>query len=329
VNYKQKIICALFLVMLISGCKISSEQKLYTNPIGLKLADPSVVRHDGRYYIYGTNASNEGYETWSSVDLVNWDYCGFVFQKTDDTWSQQEFWAPEVIEKDSSFYLFYSASGRDIGKRLCVAKSDSPTGPFRELSAPIFDTGMAMIDGHAFIDDDGKTYLYYSLDKCDNQISEIYVIELKDDLTGVKGQPVYCIKPSQKWEGTVWNEAPFVIKNDGIYYLMYTANCFVDPYYQVGYAVSRNPKGPWKKYEGNPILRNSAEVSGPGHNCITTSPDGTELFIVYHRHVNLKGGGPREIAIDRIGFEKTNNQTTLKVEGPTNSPTKYPSNNVK
>src|SRR5688500_8369347 len=44
----------------------------YTNPLGVDLADPDVLLHDGVYYLYATSITNLGYFVWTSRDLVNW-----------------------------------------------------------------------------------------------------------------------------------------------------------------------------------------------------------------------------------------------------------------
>ena len=97
---------------------------------------------------------------------------------------------------------------------------------------------------------------------------------------------------------------------------MYSANCYATKDYSVGYAVSDNPLGPFKKYKKNPILKSKCmKISGPGHNCVTKSPDGSKLFIVYHTHVDPKaGGGNRQLCIDRMDFRKDG---SIHIKGPT------------
>lgn len=315
------------LVLGLWGC--SENVRYYTNPLEPEIADPAVLKDGDVYYIYGTTAHEKGYETWKSADLVNWEYCGFVFEENETTWGQMEFWAPEVIKKDGEYYLFYSARNQYTNKRICVAKSNRPVGPFKDVAAPLFESYKAVIDAHPFIDDDGQAYLYYVLDMSDNKISEIYVVRLSDDMVSVVGERVHCIKPSQKWEGTVWNEAPYVIKNKGKYYLFYSANCFLDKHYQVGYAVADNPMGPWEKYEDNPILRASDDVSGSGHNSVVSSPDGSELFIVYHTHWKIDNSFRRGVSIDRMRFVEQNDETVIKIDGPSTGEVLYPSNRRK
>ena len=68
---------------------------------------------------------------------------------------------------------------------------------------------------------------------------------------------------------------------------------FNDPAYNVCYATARSALGPWTKGANNPVLSRTPDVSGPGHNCLIESPDGKELFCVYHVHKNKIPGGAR------------------------------------
>jgi beta-xylosidase len=280
----------------------------YRNPLGVDVADPHVIRHQDTYYLYGTS-SRHGYKVWTSKDLAHWDERGFAFEKTLAGWGRAKFWAPCVLEKGGSFYMFYSALGEVAGGRaslrICLAKSDSPLGPFRDVKAPLFDLGKAVIDANVFIDTDGKPYLYYALDHSEQGFSSIWVAPLKDDLQGLAGEPKFCMKPDQAWETQPWNEGPFVIKSGDGYVMTYSANGFFDPAYGIGYATSKSPMGPWTKARENPILSRNTKVSGPGHNSIIASPDGSELFIVYHVQKSLAGGDDRELAIDRMFIDQT------------------------
>src|SRR6187402_315401 len=112
----------------------------YTNPVAKNLPDPYVLRYDGMYYAYGTNAPGEGYRVLSSPDLVHWTDRGFAYRKTEQSFGKRHFWAPSVIEHKGKFYLFFSSHGPlGNGKeshRICLAVADSPLGPFKDLKSP-------------------------------------------------------------------------------------------------------------------------------------------------------------------------------------------------
>ncbi len=303
----------------------------YTNPVLENLPDPFVIRHEGMYYAYGTNAPGEGYRVFSSPDLVHWTDRGFAFHKTESSWGRQHFWAPCVVARNGKFYLFYSshgpvAPGRS-SHRICVAQADSPLGPFVDLKAPLLDVGKAVIDAHVLIDDDNKAYLYYALDISENGVSELYVVPLSDDLMHVVGSPIFCTRPDAEWEGKEWNEGPFVFKWQDTYIMMYSARGFFDPLYALGFATADKPTGPWKKSPQNPILRKTDRVSGPGHNSVIASPDGKELFCAYHIHRKLEGGHERDLAIDRMTITKdpATGEVSIKILGPTRDPQPMPS----
>lgn len=313
-----------------NGAPAAGGAATYTNPVAAGLPDPCVIRHNGVYYAYGTNAPGEGYRVLTSPDLIHWTDRGFCYRRSDKTWGKRHFWAPCVIEHAGSFYLFYNAHGPTAGghdsHRICVARADSPLGPFIDLAAPLLDVGKATIDAHVLCDDDGKAYLYYALDCSENATSDLYVVGLSEDLTSVTSKPVFLTKPDAPWEGDKWNEAPYVFKHGDTYVLMYSARGFFDPLYSVGYATSRSPTGPFAKAPENPILHRTDAVSGPGHNSVILSPDGNELICAYHIHRKLEGGHERDLAIDRMEvIDQPDGSVRLRIHGPTRTPQPAPS----
>jgi len=309
----------------------------YTNPMGItQIGDPFVIlSDDGYFYMYATSGG-ASFTGWRSPDMVNWTRLGVVFQPSSFHWGMGDFWAPEVIHHNGRYYMFYSARWR-VGAtlRIGVAVSDSPVGPFIDaLDKPLFDFGWAAIDGHVFIDDCGTIYLYFARDCSENVVngiheSHIYVVQLAEDLLSVVGEPIFLMRPTQSWEASGtwrWNEGPWMIKHEGLYYLMYSANYFASKEYGVGYAVSDSPLGPFVKYENNPILhspRGWTHVSGPGHHSVVRSQDGRELFAVYHTHTFPQNpSGNRQMQIDRLGFREDG---TLYINGPTASQMPMPS----
>lgn len=303
----------------------------YQNPMPIQnIGDPFVLRApDGTYYCYATSAP-DGFKAWTSSDLIDWQEAGYVYKRQPDSWGESDFWAPEVVFHNHKYYMHYSARwGKNQSLRMGAAVADSPLGPFTDVfNQPMFDFGYAVIDGHVFFDEDGRKYFYYSRDCSENIVdgrheSHLYVLELNDDLLSFKGEPILITQPEQEWEirsGVEWrwNEGPFVLKHDGKYYLMYSANFYASRDYSVGYAVAESPLGPFIKAAHNPILVSpNTEISGPGHNSVTTSPDGSELFIVYHIHTDPQHpSGDRQVCIDRMGFRADG---TMYVNGPTNT----------
>lgn len=308
-------------------------------------ADPCVITVGDTYYLYATNAvhdGNTGYlQGWKSNNLSDWTELGAVFIPQRDSWGVTSLWAPEVIEKDGIFYMYYSAKDSKTGRMgIGVATSNSPEGPFKEIEGTIdgknyshqtmpIDFGFPCIDPSPFIDDNGDIYLYVSKDQV-SKTSSVFVAKMKNMVEIEYIGENALVTPSQSWENSdlsnKWNEAPYVIKNDGKYYLFYSANYYQSSTYAVGVAISDNPMYGFEKIADNPILEAHPDwsfVSGTGHNSIFPSVDGTELFIAYHSHIDVNtGGSERKICFDRISFDE---QGIPVVNGPSITPQLLPS----
>jgi len=244
--------------------------------------------------------------------------------------------------------------------RIGVALADQPTGPFVDMaSKPIFDPGYPIIDANVFFDTNGKAYLYYSRAAYKHPVeseiatwarekgwykeveeSWVYGVELKPDFSGVMGEPVLVLQPplrltdkQAEWESRSvtahevnrrWTEGSVTFKKGNTYYIMYSANYFGGQHYAVGYATSSSPLGPFKKAANNPVLQKNTTqggvVTGTGHNSITYSPDGKEMFCVYHGRTT-KTGDERVVFIDRMEVK----DGKIIVHGPTTTPQKLPS----
>lgn len=308
-------------------------------------ADPCVITVGDTYYLYATNAmhdGNTGYlQGWKSTNLSDWTELGAIFVPQRDSWGVTSLWAPEVVEKDGIFYMYYSAKDSQTGVMgIGVATSSSPEGPFSEIEGTIdgkayshktmpIDFGFPSIDPNLFVDDNGDIYLYVSKDQV-SKTSSIFVAKMKNMVEIEYIGENALVTPSQTWENPTssnkWNEAPHVIKHNGKYYLFYSANYYQNSSYAVGVAVSDNPMYGFEKVADNPILEAHPDwsfVSGTGHNSIFPSADGTELFIAYHSHIDVKSGGSeRKICFDRIAFD---NDGIPVVSGPSVTPQLLPS----
>ena len=87
-------------------------------------------------------------------------------------------------------------------------------------------------------------------------------------------------------------------------------------YYAVGYATAKNPLGPFAKSNDNPVLQKNVEqggiVTGTGHNSVTWSKDGKQMYCVYHGYTQ-KTGSERVVFIDKMGIDENGK---LYVDGP-------------
>ncbi len=308
----------------------------FTNDLGItNIGDPFMLKiSDNEYYMYCTSAA-DGFYCWRSEDMVHWTDKKMCYTRKQNSWGYDCFWAPEVVSFNGKYYMYYTAKSFFGRLYIGLAISDTPDGPFVDYqNRPLFDFGYAVIDANVLIDDDGSKYLYFSRDCSENVVdgvntSQSYGIKLSDDMLSVEGEPVLLVTPEQEWETVsgsyMWNEGPEVYKHGDTYYLTYSANYYASSDYSVGYATSKSPLGPYVKAEENPILSSGKlkDVSGPGHHSFVPSPDGSELWIAYHSHTNVKvPSGDRKVNIARAGFTPDGK---LYINGPLTTAQPLPS----
>lgn len=280
--------CLTLLVILLACSRVCAGTATYTNPVIDELgpADPDVILHNGTYYLYCTG-DNVSYHVYTSPDLVRWTKKGRVFKP-----GEKNVWAPDVYAdpKDGLFYLYYT-----VQKRIGVAVAKAPEGPFIDCARLCENA----IDAHLFRDEDGRLYLFYV------QFPG-FRITVQRMLTPLEkeGGPVEVLNPTEPWEkksGRV-TEGPFILKRQGMYYLIYSGTGADSPDYAVGYATSKSPTGPFVKYPGNPIISRGGGVFGPGHGCVTVDAEGA-LWHVYHQQRDEKKGWKRFLCIDPLWFD--------------------------
>lgn len=283
--------------------------KTYTNPVHPNVPDPGVMRHNGTYYVYGTNPGI-GFKVFTSPDLVTWTDAGMAL-KPGAGMGKGDYWAPEVVMRGKQFYMFYTAD-----QRLYVARSSSPRGPFTRHAGPMLNRWS--IDSSYFKDKDGREYLYWN----EGGGKGIFVAELENNVRFL-GRITHCISdrthPEPKWVTGIVNEAPYVLEHKKWYYLVYSANP-TGPRYGVGYATASSPRGPWTKYSGNPIMHKN----GAGH-CSFVRTRSDQLMVIYHMHVGPPG---RHLCVDRATFapdpRSGGRPDLLKIHGPTVTPQAVP-----
>lgn len=278
------------------------------------LADPTIFYHDGTYYLYGTsgNDKNLGFEVYVSKNLKSWKRSdkndGYALKKG-ESYGDIGFWAPQVFEFEGMFYMAYTAN-----EHIAIANSESPLGPFTQTEKKDLQAPVKQIDPYVFIDDDGKKYLYHVRLTEGNRL---FVAELKDDFSGIKEETLtYCFHAEEPWENTQnadWtvSEGPAIIKYEGLYYFIYSANDFRNPDYAVGYAVSESPMGPWTKSTSNPIFdKADAGINGSGHGDFFVDAKG-KLRYVLHTHNSDEKVSPRKTALIELEFKEDGNEPDL------------------
>ncbi len=275
-----------------------------------------------RIYVYGSHdrVGSEWFcdyklKVWSAPlsNLNEWTCHGVAFStrdseghKSDVDWTDNELYAPDVVEKDGKYYLYAYI----VGAKGCVAVSDKPEGPFELISQykynveNHYDDG-TFIDPGVLVDDDGRVYVY-----CGYQGS--YMAE-------INGDNMYEVINGTYYENIIPVEEPHRFfeacsprKVGDTYYMIYSP--------QIGsrldYATSKSPTGPFE-YRGT-IVDNSIDFPGGNDHGSICNING-QWYIFYHRMSNgsimsrrgcverieiLPDGTIPQVEMTSLGFEE-------------------------
>lgn len=290
----------------------TSEKYLQNPVIEANFPDPFILKVDDTYYAYSTNSNSRNVPVATSTDLVTWKLGRDVMPAL-AKWvnlSPSHVWAPEIIRVDDQYLLYYTARDKQTNVQcIGLAVSDSPEGPFRDMSDRPFicqaDEG-GSIDASPFRDKDGTLYLYWKNDgNAENMPTYIYGQQLSPDGRELVGEPVQLIRNNKPWHGPLV-EAPTMWIHEGEYYLFYSGNFFASEAYAVGYAKCETPLGPCHDAEENPILASDLTelplVVGPGHQTVFADEAG-ETWLIYHVWQMTRDGSRtdnRQVWIDRL-----------------------------
>ncbi len=277
----------------------------------ISFADPTIFVENGKYYLTGTrNQEPLGFSILESTDLEHWTVPDgssqqLILRKGDRTYGEKGFWAPQYFKEKGTYYFTYTANEQAV-----IASSKSVFGPFRQKEVRPIDASAKNIDSFLFKDDDGKYYLYHVRF---NKGNYLWVAEFDMKKGGIKPETLkQCMDCTEPWEKTPnyksapVMEGPTVMKWDGVYYLFYSANHFMNIDYSVGYATASSPLGPWKKHPNSPIIHRSlVGENGSGHGDVFKGLDG-KYYYVYHVHRSDSTVQPRKTRIVPLMLEKGN-----------------------
>lgn len=285
--------------------------------------DPSVLVDGDTVYLYaGHDVSTDNaynipeYICYSSRDLVNWEYHGSVFKvnKTTVPWASgsNSAWAGQVLKHNNKYYLYYCTWANSTYKGyqcIGVAVSDSPTGPFTNVSTTPLINGYTMttentsswndIDPTGWIetDENGEEHIYLNWGNGVN-----YTCELNSDMISVKDisgdgkitSADIVTTTINNLSGT-YTEAPYFYrradadgKYTGKYYLFFAK----DWREQWAYATSDDiMSGSWD-YEN--LMMSAPATSNTSHGAVFDFNGKT--YFIYHNGALPGGSGYRRVA---------------------------------
>lgn len=242
--------------------------------------DPSIVKVDDIYYIFGSHLAAA-----KSKDLMNWTLIASGVTPSNPiipnamkemeeafTWAKTKtFWAPDVIQLGDKFYYYYcNCEGSSPLSALGYAVSDNIEGPYKNLGI-LLKSGMTnepsengdrydarehpnVVDPHVFFDKEGRLWMLYG-----SYSGGIYILEL-DRKTGRPLESGYGKKLLGKnhlrIEGGYIQYSP-----ETDYYYLFLSFGGLDRTggYNIRVARSKNPDGPYYDYAGN----NMIDCKGP------------------------------------------------------------------
>ena len=268
-------------------------------------ADPESRVYGDTVYMYVTNSlpfdDQLNLDLVTTKDLENFEVFRNILDMKSYRGAHRAIWAPTVIDKDGKYYIIFAAndihSEDEIGG-LYIGVCDDPHGPFvnvfedgRPLLNKIYNRAQP-IDAHLYKDEDGAIYLYYG------GWGHMMVCRMNETMDGFlpMEEPAYD-GIARELTPDNYVEAPYVMKIDGKYHLMYSSGHWTDGTYCVKAAVADSPCGEFKYY--GDVLKASDIADGPGHNSAFFFEG--QHYVAYHRRtIGDTNPHHRMLCIDRL-----------------------------
>lgn len=251
----------------------------------INIRDPFVLVHNGKYYMYGTRASNfgcktEGFDVYVGTDLHNWSEPVQVFDSEKYGLNRHVNWAPEVHRVGDRFYMLATFTKPDGLRGTHILVSEAPDGEFVPHSQQsLTPDGWECLDGTLY-EEDGKYYCVFCHEHTQILNGTVCYVELSADLTCAVSEPKELFDAGSflKREATEKRhnvtDGPFMHRLTTGELIMIWSTCS-DRYLQC-IAVSDNGSvtGRWSHLE--PLFTDNG-----GHGMVFTDLDG-ELRLTLH-----------------------------------------------
>jgi len=265
-----------------------------------------------KIYLYGSKdipGNDEycsyDYQVFSSEDLIHWCRHDNVFTSQNhglySAHKTSPLYAPDCAYIHNKYYLFYCQADNAEG----FAVSDNPEGPFHD-ALPISPADNDSIDPAVLVDDDGSVYYYWGQYHAKGG-------KLSSDLRTVTSITDNLLTEEEHG----FHEGISIRKRNGLYYLSFSDISRGRPTC-IGYAVSRNPLGPFVKK--NIIIDNTGCDPQTWNNHGSIACINGEWYVFYHRSTH-NSFFSRQVCAEKINFNEDGTideveMTTQGIEGP-------------
>ncbi|KAK4096615.1 glycoside hydrolase family 43 protein [Parathielavia hyrcaniae] len=260
--------------------------------------------YNGYYYLMTT--------TWTNVQITRATTLeGLKTGQTRVVWTDSNpsrccnVWAPELHRIGNTWYIYYTAGNSQNldGQRMHVLRGGSnPWGSFSYAGQLTQNWG---IDG-SILRVQNKNYFVWS---CFSGSLQSLCIAPMNSPTSIGAGKVLS-EPLLPWERAQGelpvNEGATALYHNGRIFLVYSARFCWTPSYQLG-VLTYNGGDPtlassWTKT--GPFFSSANRNYGPGHNSFVNSPDGTEIWNIYHATWIQTGNcdGNRYTAAKKVGW---------------------------
>lgn len=304
------IVIAIIIIVLVVGGwlmltnKSASEDNHYTynghggtyknTLVNMDTPDPSMVYDNGYYYMTFTHNGTDIMVMRSrTIDFKQAEQ-KVVWYPPVGTMYSANLWAPELQRIHGQWYIYFAADdGDNFNHRMYVLEgiTDDPMGEYTFKGQITDDTNKWAIDGLVMDYADQLYFVWSGWEGDDNIAQNTYIAPMSNPYT-ISGPRVLLSEPDLEWEragGPPYiNEGEAILYHDDQVHIAYSGAGSWTPYYSIGLLSLEKGADPldaskWSKAK-EPLMTwdEAAGVYGPGHNSFVTSPDASELFIVYH-----------------------------------------------
>ena len=327
-----------------------SSTRIFVNPIA-EGADPWVVRDPNKdRYLWCMSEGNRAIAIHTSETLTALGKKHVVWEAPAEGACSREVWAPELHFLDNRWHIYFAASdGRNENHLAYVLRSEASNplgpyqllGPFRTGQGPNRDAPNIWAIDMTVLEHRGKRFAIWSgwdAPGTDRQCLYIAAMKSPTELSGPRVR--LCSNADYLWERTQpkagargLHEAPQVLQQGAATYLFYSCGASWLPTYKLGLLelVGDNPLRPsdWKKRE-QPVFQSTETTYGVGHSCFVPSPDGEQLWHVFHAKRDPKPGWRRAVFVQPIAGRMGSNMLRSPVaageplSAPSGEPTPSP-----
>ena len=311
------------------GAKVAELE--YPYPLIKGFADPVFFKWEGSWYFLSTNDLNgnvgiylrkadsirELFEEQAQVSVIL-DY-------SVENHFIQTFWAPEWHIIGGVPYILFAVGAEQWAPQSHMMKYKG-NGSIMDPASWELPVRVKQKDGH-YLSEDGitldMTYLKdgsssyvvwserYNIGTSLDSGSMLYIATIdENNPTVLTSEKVLLSRPLYGWEnvdGTINNEGPYALLQNGKIYLSYSGGNACGHTYAVGCLVAKSGTdllniSSWDKYPTPLLSAYSIQgIDGPGHNSFFVDDEGNTM-IAYHGQLDMRSSAIHKVQFAKDGF---------------------------